>query len=79
MGMGEELYGGYTWDDVHDDEDFINVGNEVITETEKAYLLSINGQKFWIAKSRTVMDGDSILVESWVLRKNGINYGEWEQ
>lgn len=52
----------------------------VVKETEKAYLIKVQiaykkvylDTELWIPKSRTVIDGEKLKVEAWVIQKNEV-------
>ena len=54
-------------------EDVISFEGEIEHETEKAWLLVIDGEKHWLPKSQCeLVDGGTILVPEWLAMQKGM-------
>lgn len=46
--------------------------DELKAETDKAYLVVIEGDEYWLPKSQCELEDDTITMPSWLAEKNGL-------
>ena len=55
------------------DEDEVSFDiDELKKETDKAYLVVIEGDEYWLPKSVCDIEGDTIVMPVWLAAKNGL-------
>ena len=56
-----------------DEEEDVDIDiDELKTETDKAYLVIIEGDEYWMPKSQCELVGDTITIPRWLAEKNGL-------